>query len=141
MAEVRELVEAEMEHVERTVAELPRSDSVERLSPLELAGVAALVHNFYNGVENILKQVLISRGNELPRGPAWHRDLLDIVGSKGILSETTAKELGPYLAFRHFFSHSYAFDLDGGRIAPLVRDVQKVLSSFRDDINRALAEA
>jgi hypothetical protein len=46
MAEVRELVEAELENIERVVAEFPDSDSLPNLSSLELAGAAALIHNF-----------------------------------------------------------------------------------------------
>jgi hypothetical protein len=68
MAKVRELVEAELENVERVVAEFPDSDSLPSLSSLELAGAAALIHNFYNGVENVLKQVVIASGRKLPDG-------------------------------------------------------------------------
>ena len=49
MAKVHELVEAELENIERTIAEFPDSDLLPNLSSLELAGVAVLVHNFYNG--------------------------------------------------------------------------------------------
>ena len=140
MAEVHERIEAEFENIERAVAELPGSDSLPNLSSLELAGVAALIHNFYNGIENILKQIVISCGKELPHNSSWHRDLVNIATSNGIISESTAKELRRYLAFRHFFSHGYSFDLDKERIIPLVKDIERVLASFRDDINKTLKE-
>jgi uncharacterized protein YutE (UPF0331/DUF86 family) len=138
MAEVHKRVEAELENIEHVVAELPGSDSLPSLSSLELAGVAALIHNFYNGIENILKQIVISCGKELPDNSSWHRDLVNIAVSNDIISESTAKELRRYLAFRHFFSHGYSFDLDKEHVIPLVKDIQGVLASFRDDINRTL---
>lgn len=70
MAKVRERVEAEFENIERVVAELPESRLLPGLSSLELAGVVTLVHNFYNGIENVLKQVIIASGNKLPDGAA-----------------------------------------------------------------------
>jgi len=141
MAEVRELVEAELENIERVVAELPGNNLLPNISSLELAGVAALIHNFYNGIENILKQLVISRGEEVPCNSSWHRDLVNIATSKDIISELTAKELRRYLAFRHFFSHGYSFDLDKERIIPLVKDIERILACFRDDVSKALKES
>ena len=138
MAKVHELVEAELENIERTIAEFPDSDLLPNLSSLELAGVAVLVHNFYNGVENILKQIIIASDKKLPNGSSWHRDLINIAMSNDIISESTAKELRQYLAFRHFFSHGYSFDLDKECIIPLAKDVQGMLASFRDDIRKTL---
>ena len=140
MSVVRERIEAELENIERTVAELPSSDSLTNLSSLELAGVAALIHNFYNGIENILKQLVMSRGEEVPRNSSWHRDLVNIATSKNMISEQTAEELRRYLAFRHFFSHGYSFDLDKERIIPLVKDIEKILTCFRDDVSKAIEQ-
>jgi hypothetical protein len=56
MADCKDRVEAEYEAIENTLSFLPDKSS-SRLSKLELAGLATLIHNFYNGVENILKQV------------------------------------------------------------------------------------
>ena len=138
MAEVRELVEAELDNIKRVIAELPSSDSLTGLSSLELAGVATLIHNFYNGIENILKQIVISSSGELPQGPSWHQELLNIAAANDIISKSTAKELRRYLAFRHFFSHGYSFDLDKEQIIPLLEDLREIFAFFTNDINKML---
>jgi uncharacterized protein YutE (UPF0331/DUF86 family) len=140
MGEVYEHVEAELENIKRVVAELPGSDSLVGISSLELAGVGALIHNFYNGVENILKQLVVFSGNQVPDNLSWHRDLINLVVSNNIISESTAEELKRYLAFRHFFSHGYSFDLDKERIIPLVKDIPQTLVSFTNEINKALRQ-
>jgi len=138
MAELHEYIEAELENIDRVVSELPDSDSLAKLSALELAGVGALVHNFYNGIENILKQMIISTGSQLPTGSSSHRDIVNTATSCNIISQGTANELRRFLAFRHFFSHGYSFDLDKERIIPLVKDIPKTLDLFRSDISKAL---
>ena len=138
MAKVHEQVEAEFENIERTVMEIPESESLPGLSSLELAGLAALIHNFYNGIENILKQLIIAAGKKLPDGPSWHQDLINTAITNDIISESTAKKLRQYLAFRHFFSHGYSFELDPKRISNLVYDIQSVFSVFRNEVNKSL---
>ena len=138
MAKVCEQVEAEFENIERTLAEVPNFDSLPKLSNLELAGLATLIHNFYNGIENILKQLVTVSGKKLPDGPSWHRDLINTAISQDIISEPTAKKLRQYLAFRHFFSHSYSFELDPKQMMNLVKDIQPVFFRFRDEINKSL---
>jgi hypothetical protein len=58
MSKVHEQIEAEFENIERTPKEIPESEFLPGLSNLELAGIAALIHSFYNGIENILKQLI-----------------------------------------------------------------------------------
>jgi len=82
MAERREQVEAELENIEHVLAELPNYKSLPKLSTLELGGVAALIHNFYNGIENILKLIIISYNKKLPDGSSWHQDLVSIATEK-----------------------------------------------------------
>ncbi len=139
MTEINEYVEAEFENVQRLVGELPAPASLENLSSLELSGTAALIHNFYNGIENILKQVVAHKGNVLPAGVSWHRDLIALAVKINVISEQTAEQLKGYLAFRHFFSHAYSFDLEKERIIPLVESVSEVLSNFKNDIEKSLS--
>ena len=125
-----------MENIDEVFNEMPAYTKLPYLSTLELAGVAALLHNFYNGVENILKQTFISQNIVVPESKTWHKELLEEAVSKKILSEECKKHLGEYLAFRHFFSHAYAIDLYSEKMEPLVKNSKEVFSIFRKEITK-----
>ena len=105
---------------------------------IELAGVGALLHNFYNGIENILRQVFQSKAFSIPQGDSWHRDLLLTATERGILSAGLLDDLKRYLAFRHFFGHGYALNLSPEPMEPLVRDAKSVFKRFKDEIENVL---
>jgi uncharacterized protein YutE (UPF0331/DUF86 family) len=138
MADAKEKIEAELENIERVLADLPKPDSLKKLSSLEIAGAAALIHNFYNGVENIFKQLVISRSLTIPQGPSWHIDLIEICVANQIISRATSDMLKEYLGFRHFFSHAYSFDVDEERLAPLLEKIKDVHKAFIKDILKAI---
>ena len=129
-------IEAESEAIDKVLSSLPSGKPLSELNELELAGTAALLHNFYNGVENILKQVFQFKGLSLPSGESWHRDLLLIAIEQKIISQGVADSLKRFLAFRHFFSHAYALDLYPDKMEPLATDALQVFASFLDEINR-----
>jgi hypothetical protein len=136
MASLHEKLEAELEQMDRALRELPGARRVNKRSVLELGGTASLLSSLYHGVENILKQGLLAMGVALPSGAAWHRDLLQLACERGLVSTDLRDRLVPYMAFRHFFTHAYGFDLDRERLAPLVRDGPAVYASFKREVKR-----
>ncbi len=136
MDDYRLRIEAEWEAVADVLAAMPDCQ-LAMLSKLELAGVAALLHNFYNSIENVIRQLFLSKSMSVPHGESWHRDLLLAAAGEGILSSRLVEELKPYLAFRHFFSHGYALDLVPERMEPLARHAATVFNRFKGEIDAA----
>ncbi len=134
MAELKEKIEAEFENIDLILKEMPKYNLLPDLSVLELAGVATLLHNFYNGIENILKQILIAKNIALPYSNSWHKDLLNLAVKNKVISGKIKELLGEFLAFRHFFSHAYALDLYPDRMEPLVKKCENVYSIFKKAI-------
>jgi uncharacterized protein YutE (UPF0331/DUF86 family) len=131
-------IKAELENIDETLKGMPTPSKLPYLSSLELAGTATLLHNFYNGVENILKQIFISKKIPIPEGGAWHKDLLEMASDNKIISEEYKDDLMKYLVFRHFFSHGYALDLHADKMESLVEDSAKTYSLFREEIKNFL---
>ena len=73
-----EVIDIDIEAINRVFSSMPNHAILSRLSTLELAGVATLLHNFYNGTENIIKRILIEKGVTIPQGSSWHKELLNL---------------------------------------------------------------
>ncbi len=101
-----------------------------KLSGPEMAGIAALILSFYNGIGNVLKQIILSKRIPIPSGERWHKNFLDLSLKHRIISKTTYAGLARYLTFRHFFTHAYAYSLDPDRLNILVKGIERIYKGF-----------
>ncbi len=103
MVSLSEKIEAEKENVERTLKDLEMAMKKKEKSVIELSAIATFLHNIYNGIENILKQILKEENIKLSKSDTWHKDLLELSAENEIISEKLVDKLREYLTFRHFF--------------------------------------
>jgi hypothetical protein len=108
---------------------------------IELSALAATLHSFYTGVENIFKRVAVELDREPVRGDAWYRELLQRMKTPttrrpALLADDLHATLHEYLRFRHVFRNAYSFDLDWQKMSPLVLRLedtfQKLEKAFDD---------
>ena len=138
MANLSAFLEAEYEKMDRILDKFPPVNKLHYLSEIELAGIATFIHNFYNGIENVLKRCLLSKKIQIPRSESWHKDLLEQAIVNGIISDQLKDKLLKYLFFRHFFVHAYALDLYAEKMEDLVEDINSTYNQFRMEIDRFL---
>lgn len=129
---------AEKENVELALNNLKDAMARKKKTAVELAAIATFLHNVYNGMENILKRVLIAKNIGIPRSDTWHKDLLNLSLSIGVIPEKLSDELYKYLTFRHFFVHAYGFMLDEKQLEGLADNIPDIWSQFLLEIENFL---
>jgi hypothetical protein len=106
----------------------------------EKAAAAAFLAQFYNGIENILRRIGRHHDVPLPAGETWPTDLFRRFcspahpGLPQLFNEASASDLAPYRRFRHVAFHSHGFQLDWGRMAEGVANVQQVFGQFKQGL-------
>jgi len=110
------------------------------LSGHELRAEALYIHDFYNSVENIFKNIAEETGGGVPKNEAWHKNLLlemhtAIPGERGkILSDNTFRALDEILRFRHLVRNSYGIFLEKQRTRAVSRLVLRSVRPFLKEI-------
>jgi hypothetical protein len=107
--------------------------------PIELSALAALLHSFYTGVENLFRRIGIETDGGIAKGEGWHRRLLLQMAEAGanrppVISSGLLDRLQPYLQFRHVFRSSYSFQLQWDKMQPLVLHCEETYVALRAEI-------
>ncbi|HEY9420968.1 MAG TPA: hypothetical protein VIW92_06120 [Thermoanaerobaculia bacterium] len=108
----------------------------EEPNAIELSALAAMLHSFYTGIENLFRRVALEVDGALLRGDAWHRRLLQQMTEAGekrpsLISAGLYERLHPYLQFRHVFRNSYSFQLRWDKMRPLVLGCEETFTTLR----------
>ncbi len=144
---VRRQVAFERQHLRRllgTYDVLVRKCDTSPPDDFELSALAAMLHAFYNGIENIFKRIAEGLDGGLPATQFWHRSLLDTMSKPGtarpaVISPAMVDRLDAYLDFRHFFRHSYTFSLRWERMKDLVRECELTMEMLENELDRFFA--
>ena len=143
---LRKQFEVEIEQLQRLLAtHVPLLEQSKEAAPteIELSALAAMLHSFYTGIENIFKRVALEVDKTVPRGEFWHRELLERVSHRNqfrppVISPGLKEKLRDYLEFRHVFRQAYSFQLRWEKMRPLVSDCEQILHSLQNELEAFL---
>jgi len=139
----------EIEKIDRLENEFQKAlqsiDITSEISYYDRGAIGYLMHNFYNGCENIFRSIARFFENDL--GPeSWHRDLLKRmkISIKGYRPSVIDNELylllDDFRAFRHKFRHSYGFELEWEKESLLVKKFEQTTQLFKSQIKVFIRE-
>ena len=114
--------------------------TADEVSYYDRGAIGYLLHNFYNGCENIFRSIARFFENDL--GPeTWHKDLLkrmriEVKGYRPkVIDKKLFEMLDDFRAFRHRFRHTYAFELDWEREQIVARKLSPAKVLLEKQIN------
>jgi len=109
-------------------------------SKVEISALAAFLHSFYTGIENIFGRMYAEMHGKKAAGDAWHRNLLQAMAEETkkaapVISQELCDLLSEYLTFRHVFRQAYTFDIRWDKMKPLVSGCEAVFKRLSDELS------
>ena len=108
---------------------------------IEASAAGSFLQSFYNGNESIILLIFKALNENIPNDFHWHKKLFEMTFENN--DKRTAiyrceykEEFAEYLSFRHYFRHSYGYEIDWKRLKPLINGVEKLWENIRNDINK-----
>ena len=107
---------------------------------IEASAAGSFLQSFYNGIEGIILLIFKNIGENIPNDLHWHKKLLDeafVTNEKRTLlfRDEYKEKLFEYLSFRHYFRHSYGYEIDWRRLVPLINNVEAIWKILESDIS------
>jgi len=144
---LNQLIQRELDELDKLLcryADAIRLGSADEPELLHVTALASVLHSFYSGVERIFTDVARRIDGSLPQGDRWHTELLVQMARPtnsrpSVISDATQHQLRQYLAFRHYYRHSYSHSLEWARLRELVAGLTDVWQSTRMDLRQFLS--
>ena len=130
----KEFIRDHIKHIESTITLLQEKNLEFEFSKLEQIGVATLLMNFYTGVENILKELLLARGVKIAKTSSWHKDILSNAVSLEIITDNLRLILLDYLIFRHYHTHGYGYMIKWEQVKQLAVSLPDAVAVFFQEL-------
>lgn len=102
---------------------------------------AFYVNQVFTGFERVFRNIAVFFENTVDE-KAWHKSLLDRMAIKigsirpAVISEVNHKRLDELRAFRHFFRHTYDFDLEEEKFAIVASRALELKKDFKTDFEK-----
>ncbi|BER91420.1 hypothetical protein [Atrimonas thermophila] len=111
-----------------------------------LESLAYQLHNLYCTYEDLFKIVARSFENSIEDPSKYHAEPLkrikmEIEGVRpALISEESFKLLNSLRGFRHFFRHTYSYELDERKVSLVLEDALKLKETFKLELENFLSK-
>ena len=113
---------------------------------IELNAAGAILHSYYNGLENIFLLIRKNIDKTVLSSERWHSELLKSMFTatetrRPLFEKKLYDQLVDYMGFRHFFRHTYGYHLRWDLIKPLLMNIKENWNTVKSNIETIIIEA
>ncbi|MBM3310128.1 MAG: hypothetical protein FJY80_01325 [Candidatus Aminicenantes bacterium] len=137
-------LETQLAEIGKIFARIEKRKAIKEKIVLE--SLAYQLHNLYCAFEDLVKIIAGFFENNIEDKKKYHRELLwrmtvSVEGVRpSLLSAESFALLDSLRAFRHFFRHAYAYELDPKKVALVLDETLRLKALYKQDC-RAFLEA
>ncbi len=136
MDDLVEEIAIERGFIDQTLDLLSETLARDERTQIELVAIGSFLHDIYNGIENLLKRILVAKGFQIPDSRSSHRELLTAAGDRLNFESDLLEKLDKFRAFRHFFRHRYGLFLDEGELLPLAHEIPAIWEDVKEELDQ-----
>jgi hypothetical protein len=135
-------IQGQSREIEKIYAKIEERKT--RRDIVNLESLAYQLHNLYCAFEDLFRIVADNFENYIEERRKYHRELLwrmsiSIEGVRpALLSNESLKLLDSLRAFRHFFRHAYAYELDPKKVNIVLEDAFKLKRLYKKETKKFL---
>jgi uncharacterized protein YutE (UPF0331/DUF86 family) len=134
MKELPDFVASELNLIKIPVSRIARLLREPSWDEDQTTAFGTYVQNVYTGIENILQYILKEKGENIPKSPMWHYDLLKTSDACGLVPSETRPVLENLMKYRHRHVHGYGHMLDELKLRELAAQISDVFELFNKHI-------
>ena len=106
---------------------------------IESSAAGSFLQSFYNGIESIILVIFKAIKENIPNDFHWHKKLFENAFETNdkrtaLFNESYKDQFAEYLSFRHYFRHSYGYEIEWKRLKPLIFGVESLWKLIEEDI-------
>jgi hypothetical protein len=149
--ELKEQIQQELFMLDETlryIQEAQNTSHMKELNVIEKAGVAHLMGNVYNGMENIFKRICKFTKHPLPVGDSSHIELQQLFSNTSehseqlpiLISANIEQSVTALRKFRHRVMHGYGFTIDPELLMIAFPEISPLYKIFRQNLENYLSQ-
>jgi uncharacterized protein YutE (UPF0331/DUF86 family) len=139
MKELPDFISAELKQIEVPISRVVRLLSEPSWDADQTTAFGTYLQNIYGGIERILQFLLKARGENVPKSPTWHYDLLKLSFACGLTPPETRLPLENLMKFRHRHIHGYGHMSDEAKLRELAAPIPEMFARFAEHIEKLFA--
>ncbi len=147
LKELLENIDIEIQSLDRTfedISTFPKLRADDKINNYDKSAIALMLSQFYNGLENIFKRILLYENIKINKNENYHIEIINQFNQtmldkyRFVLSDDILNTITIMRRFRHYVFHGYSFNLEWDRLKIAVNTLTIIYPNFKNELDKLM---